>query len=165
METALESPTGINPYAPELRASSESGAGADGGAASQPTGERPLGDEPREILLVEDEDAIRSLSIRLLTGAGYRVIAARTGTEALALAEAHPGISLVVTDVLMPGMNGYELGDRLRERRPELPMIYMSGYVETGPGGPRPLPTRALFLPKPFTAQALLTQVRQLLNT
>jgi PAS domain S-box-containing protein len=117
------------------------------------------------VLLVEDEDALRDLSARILTDAGYRVYGASNGTEAEASFMRHTGeIDLVITDVVMPECGGPELLARLRSFAPELPVLYMSGYTEQSiahkAGFDRGLP----FVQKPFTAAELVRQVRAALT-
>ncbi len=83
------------------------------------------------VLLVEDEEAIRSLASLALRSAGYSVVEARDGEEALAVSEGHRGlIDLLVTDVVMPKLNGRQLADRLASTRPTLRVLYMSGYTD-----------------------------------
>ena len=86
----------------------------------------PAGTET--ILLAEDDDVVRDVAGRMLSGAGYTVIGARYGSEALELAERHD-IDLLLTDVVMPGLSGPETARMLRERSPELPVLFMSGYA------------------------------------
>ncbi len=82
------------------------------------------------ILLVEDFDQLRNLSVRLLTDSGYRVIEARNGVEALACFESHQAdIHLLVTDLRMPEMNGLDLVAQIRQRRSRLPVLLLSGYA------------------------------------
>jgi two-component system cell cycle sensor histidine kinase/response regulator CckA len=81
------------------------------------------------ILLVEDEDVVRDLARRVLSDYGYDVLEARQGKEALALSELHAGpIHLLLTDVVMPKMSGRELAQNLQALRPDMPVLYMSGY-------------------------------------
>src|SRR5690606_27500699 len=81
------------------------------------------------VLLVEDEDLVRELARETLSGFGYRVLATRDGVEALAAVEAHPEVALVVSDVVMPNLGGLELADELQRRRPDLPVLLVSGYT------------------------------------
>jgi DNA-binding NtrC family response regulator len=113
------------------------------------------------ILLVDDEDAVRKLVNAILQTHGYGVIEATNGQTALAAYErnAHR-IDMVLTDVVMPLMGGFELGEKLNEARPELKILFMSGYRENPIVGER---NRA-FLHKPFTPDALLSKIRQLLD-
>ncbi len=115
------------------------------------------------ILLVEDEDAVRSLAVRILHSAGYKVFDASNGGEALLVCERHP-IDLLLTDVVMPKMSGKELAQRLRKERPELRVLYASGYSENSivhDGVPE---AGVRLIEKPFTAEALLAAVRLVLD-
>jgi CheY-like chemotaxis protein len=115
------------------------------------------------ILLVEDDPAVRQLTERILITAGYRVLVGVDGEHALAVARTHDHIDLLVTDVIMPGMNGQQLADRLTDLRPGLPVIYTSAYtrgVLTHTGDDRTV----AFLDKPFTAAALTEKVRAVLD-
>jgi two-component system cell cycle sensor histidine kinase/response regulator CckA len=116
------------------------------------------------VLVVEDEDAVRELLRQLLSDHGYVVLTAPRGRDALQLAERHEGsIDLVVTDVVMPEMGGGELVRRLTAMRPDLKVLYISGYpddevVRRGVEG-----TGTSFLHKPFTADGLMRRVRDVL--
>ena len=127
------------------------------------TGVLPTGHET--VLVVEDEEGIRELLRRMLTDAGYRALEAHNGKDALATAVRHdPPIDLLVTDVVMPGMGGGELARTLRERRPDLPVLFISGYADpevTSRGVDRSEDT---VLNKPFTGDELLRRVRGLLD-
>ena len=95
---------------------------------------------------------------------GYTVLETRDGKEALAAYEANAArIDMVVTDVVMPNMTGIELGDKLADLRPNLKVLYVSGYRD-GPAGPVELERERQFLHKPFTPDALLTRVREVLD-
>ncbi len=129
-------------------------------------------DEPPEqldgqetVLLSEDEAAVRAVAVAALERRGYRVLAAADGEGALALSHAFPGpIDLLVTDVVMPGMNGRELADRLTQSRPGVQVLYVSGYTEDSEllAG-LTAETRSL-LPKPFTSLDLARRVRAALD-
>jgi two-component system cell cycle sensor histidine kinase/response regulator CckA len=83
------------------------------------------------IPVVEDEAVVRRLACRILKRSGYRVLAASSSDEALALTAGHPGnVDLVLTDVVMPGMNGTELSSRLQAEYPAIRVMYTSGYTE-----------------------------------
>jgi CheY-like chemotaxis protein len=98
--------------------------------ATPDAGGRGVAARGETILLVEDEDAIRRLTARFLQQLGYRVLSARRGLEAVAVAAGHRGvIHLVLTDIRMPELTGPELVERLRMERPGLPALFMSGYV------------------------------------
>ena len=119
---------------------------------------------PRCRRVVEDDPAVRQLTERILTTAGYRVLIGVDGEHALDVAEQHPGIDLLVTDVIMPGMNGQQLADRLTERLPGLPVLFMSAYTSGVLTDTEDRGTVA-FLDKPFTAAALTEKVRWVLDS
>jgi signal transduction histidine kinase/CheY-like chemotaxis protein len=119
---------------------------------------------PATILLVEDEDAVRTMAVQMLERAGYTVLAASTPSEACAIFEAEPArINLLVTDIVMPEMHGPELAERLVSGRPDLRVVFVSGHSETMPGTGS-VDGRTAFLPKPFTASALLAVVERALD-
>jgi two-component system, cell cycle sensor histidine kinase and response regulator CckA len=116
------------------------------------------------ILLAEDDDAIRNFACQTLTTFGYRVLEARDGEEALALAHDSPGvIHLLVTDVVMPGLTGPVLAERLKTERPATRVLFTSGYADS-PAAQK-LELRRSFLPKPFLPSELLKRVREVLDT
>src|SRR5262249_20119304 len=119
----------------------------------------------KTILVAEDEDMVRRMIRLSLWWNGYTVLEARDGAEALALAEQHPGpIHLLVTDVLMPGMTGTELATRLLRRRPDVQVLYVSGYTDGALDGRFHGQTRAAFLQKPFTPDSLARKVAEVLE-
>src|SRR5438046_1497274 len=118
------------------------------------------------ILLVEDEHLVRLLARKVLERAGYRVLVAAGGAEALDLAERYAGpIHLLLTDVVMPGMNGRELIRRLAPLRPDLRVLYMSGYADEAVAQHGVLDPGTAFLQKPFTPGGLADKVRGVLDT
>jgi two-component system, cell cycle sensor histidine kinase and response regulator CckA len=120
--------------------------------------------ESETVLLVEDEAALRSIIRETLTEGGYHVLEAGTPRQAFDVAAAHPGpIHAVLTDVIMPGMSGRELADQLRPLRPATPVVYMSGYTDDAIGHHGLLHPGTLFLQKPFTADALLWKLHEVL--
>ncbi|HSM91377.1 MAG TPA: response regulator, partial [Anaeromyxobacteraceae bacterium] len=117
------------------------------------------------ILYVEDDAAIRTLAGRVLAEEGYEVLLAATGGEALLLAERHRGrIDLVVSDVVMPGLSGRELRERLRRLLHDTPLLFMSGYGHDAISEHGVLSPDTLFLPKPFTPEALAAKVGEILR-
>ncbi len=118
------------------------------------------------ILVVEDEDAMRELTRRMLARNGYCVLTAANGDEALALAREKTGdIQLLITDVVMPHMLGDEVAHQMREMRPDLPLLFMTGYAEPMLGTPEPVEPGVSLLEKPFSEPALLAKVREVLDT
>jgi CheY-like chemotaxis protein len=118
------------------------------------------------LLLVEDESAVRSSVRRLLEWHGYTVLEARNGAEALTVYEAHEGnIDLVLTDVVMPEMGGHELVQQLRARRPDLRVLFMSGYAERALTSNGSIPVGTGYLEKPFTVETLMRRLREVLDS
>jgi PAS domain S-box-containing protein len=116
------------------------------------------------ILVVDDDERVRTLMHRLLERAGHRVFVSGSGPEALALAASYDGdLDLVLSDVVMPGMDGTELMAALRRTRPEVRFLLMSGYANTPGDGRRELPSDAGFLQKPFGPEALAAKIAEML--
>jgi CheY-like chemotaxis protein len=120
-------------------------------------------DQLREtLLLAEDEDRVRALAALILRSDGYTVIEARSGKEALELSTAHgDSIHLLVTDVVMPEMSGTELAEQLRKQRPEVRVLFVSGYTDETVANHG---VKGAFLPKPFTPTSLSQRVREVLD-
>jgi PAS domain S-box-containing protein len=117
------------------------------------------------ILLVEDEDALRQVAARILTRAGYHVLAATGGAQAIHIAQTHPGsIDLMLTDVIMPKMMGNEVAEHVQAIRPDLPVLYMSGYAEPVLTENGTLPDGVTIIEKPFTGRELLRCVHTTLR-
>jgi len=118
------------------------------------------------VLLVEDDPALLMLGREVLTELGYRVFAAPTGLEALRLMdEERPEIQILVTDVVMPGMNGRELAERVTAGRPELPVLFISGYTRDSVLREEIADAEIEFLEKPYTAMVLARRVRETLDS
>ena len=116
------------------------------------------------ILLVDDTDAIRSIAHRILTRYGYNVLVARSGAEAMSVHEHYSGrIQLLLTDLMMPEMDGRELAKRLRAERPGLKLLFMSGYTEGSVLGKNGGVRGASFIGKPFTPDDLAQRVKEVL--
>jgi PAS domain S-box-containing protein len=123
----------------------------------------PTGRE--NILLVEDEEMVRNLARKILERQGYRVLSAACGEEAIQIAEKEIGsIDLLLTDVIMPNMNGRELGDRLELLKPGIPVLFMSGYTADVIAQHGVLEEGTNYLKKPFTIRSLSTKVREVLD-
>jgi len=117
------------------------------------------------VLLVEDEEAVRQLAQEVLQSNGYRVLGASNGNEAVIVAEKHDGvINLMVTDVVMPHLGGRELAEKLSVTRPDMRVLYMSGYTDDAIVHHGVLDGRAAFLEKPFAPDALALKVREVLS-
>ena len=115
------------------------------------------------ILLVDDEQSVRSIVLKILRRANYNVLEAENGEAALRIAESHPGtIDLVITDMFMPGLRGLEVAQKLAQTRPDLRVLFMSGYADqdlrTG------VPAGANFLNKPFSGADLAKKVEAVLK-
>jgi CheY-like chemotaxis protein len=117
------------------------------------------------VLVVEDEDTVRKLLVRVLSSAGYMVLAAPDGRQAIDLATEHQGdIALVLTDVVMPVMGGPELVREMRLIRPSARFVMMSGYAADAVQEPEALGNVSAFLGKPMTPAALVSTVRNVLD-
>jgi hypothetical protein len=121
---------------------------------------------PGTILLVEDEPQIRGFATVALQRSGYRVIEADSAEMALELTEDQDTpIDLLLTDVILPRMDGRDLASRLHQRRPEMRVLFMSGYSDSWTAMPSDHPERNEHLiEKPFSPQGLLTMIRQVLG-
>jgi CheY-like chemotaxis protein len=117
------------------------------------------------ILLVEDEESVRQLVRETLESRGYHVLEAANGQDALAVAASHADtIHLIITDVVMPGLSGHELVQKLLPARPGTKVLYLSGYAEDAFASPLPADGKRIFLQKPFTLQSLSRRVREVLG-
>lgn len=128
--------------------------------------EQVTGPVTETILVVEDQDQLRHLACDVLAGAGYQVLDAKNGEEALVVAERFDGlIDLLFTDVVMPGMTGRTLAHKLGSFRPEAHVLYTSGYAEEVVAHRGMLEPGIEYLPKPFSPEQLLRKVRKMLNS
>lgn len=117
------------------------------------------------LLIVENEAAIRNLLQMALQKNGYSVLTAESGREALALVRDHTGtIDLLITDVVMPDMDGPELVRRLSVLRPRTPTLFMSGYMDDALGDQGLAPTEVNFIQKPFSPRVIAQKVRDILD-
>ena len=133
--------------------------------APAPAGPRPSGRGTETVLVVEDDPQVRQVTLKALRAAGYQVLAAERGEEALALLHGHQGqVDLVVSDVVMPGMSGREVADALRVLRPGLQVLFVSGYTQDAIAHHGVLEDGVELLEKPFTPATLLARVRALLD-
>ncbi|MBC7788853.1 MAG: response regulator, partial [Anaerolineae bacterium] len=117
------------------------------------------------ILLVEDENSVLAITQRILQMRGYKVLPAHSSAEALRIASVpNQQIDLVVTDVVMPGMNGREFVEALHVHAPGIPVLYMSGYTDDDIIRRGLMDSSVAFLQKPFTARSLARLVRSVLD-
>jgi two-component system cell cycle sensor histidine kinase/response regulator CckA len=138
---------------------------AEGEPETEPDDDGAFDGAGERVLVVEDAEPVRLLVVRLLEDAGYRTIAAAGGAEALERDELAAGeVDLLLTDVVMPGMSGRELADRVHERQPDLPVLYMSGYAGDVLRRHGVMTTGTGYVEKPFEARTLLLAVRRALD-
>ena len=149
--------TSIKIYLPRLR-------GGDAPAVRTRVGLAdavPVGNATEIVLVVEDEPAVRRLTVEALRDLNYTVIHAETGALALALMDVHPQIALLLTDVVMPEMNGRQLADAARVRRPELKVLYATGYTRNAIVHNGVIDEGVMMIGKPFTLEQLAHKVRE----
>jgi CheY-like chemotaxis protein len=149
--------TTVKVYLPRAAGKAESAGGPDRSQAM------PRGSET--VLFAEDQDAVAAVVRATLQLCGYRVLQAHNGSGAVELCRRHEGtIQLLVTDIVMPGMNGPELAASVRELRPEAKVLFISGYSERAFTSHGALAAEAGFLQKPFMPEALARKVREVLD-
>jgi len=166
----------VTEYGGDIRVYSEPGRGTifriylprvEEGAERSP---HPLPDEglphgSETILVLEDEDYVRALAVRMLRRLGYNVLVASTGEEAIeSFRTSEEGVDLLLTDVIMPGMSGQEVADTLRSANPGIGVLYMSGYAEVPTTYHRERGLSEALLQKPFTVEGLASKMRQVLD-
>jgi len=140
---------------------------AEGEAVKRVKDDRPtvLPGGRETVLIVEDEDSVRNLGVRILGDLGYRVMQARNGAEAIALAQGYGDrIDLLLTDVVMPGMNGSELATQLVLHHPEMQVLFTSGYTDDAIVRHGVLDEGVSFVGKPYSPSALAKKVRKVLD-
>jgi two-component system, cell cycle sensor histidine kinase and response regulator CckA len=116
------------------------------------------------VVVVEDNRRVREVACAMLYGAGHRVLAAADSREAVALFEGDDTFDLLVTDLVLPGMSGPELAERLRRRRPGLKVLFMSGYADDALARRHKLPEGSAFIRKPFGLAELEAKVGEVLS-
>src|SRR5258708_28250511 len=156
--------TSFRIFLPRHQPEQEMPEAAGNGAAKEPAEAKRAADLTGQgtILLVEDEDGLRSLNARGLRSRGYSVIEASNGIEAMeALEQKNGAVDLVVSDVVMPEMDGPTLLREMRKRNPNLKIIFVSGYAEEAFEKSLPENEQFAFLPKPFALSALVEKVKE----
>ena len=135
-------------------------------SAEAPAAQQRLerGAEEEIILVVEDEERVRHMSVDVLRELGYTVVQAEGGPHALEVLAVQPKISLLFTDVVMPGMNGRRLAELAREQRPDLKVLFTTGYTRNAVVHNGVLDSDVAFLAKPFTVEQLARKVREILG-
>jgi CheY-like chemotaxis protein len=125
--------------------------------------ETPRGNET--VLIVEDEEEVRKLAVKILQRQGYMVLVASHGNEALSVCKKHKGsIHLLVTDIVMPRMSGRELASRMAKIHPGIKVLYMSGYTENAIAHHSVLNKDMHYIQKPFTLEGMARAVREVLD-
>jgi signal transduction histidine kinase/CheY-like chemotaxis protein len=127
--------------------------------------ELPRGRPGEVVLVVEDEDQVRGMTVDALHELGYEVLQAEGGEQALALIRERADIRLLFTDVVMPNLSGRELAEQARMIRPELPVLYTTGYTRNAVVHNGVVDADVAFLPKPFTIEQLAQKVRSVLDS
>jgi CheY-like chemotaxis protein len=120
--------------------------------------------QPRTILVVDDEPEIRKLATAMLTRSGYRVLTADSGENAIRLFRNNPGVDLLLTDVVAPGMSGPMIADQIAALRPDIKVVFMSGYDSTQVVQRYVVEKGYSLLTKPFTMEQLDAIVRKVLG-
>jgi CheY-like chemotaxis protein len=127
---------------------------------------QPPAREARVVLLVEDEASLLRLTRNLLEMSGYTVLEAKDGSEALRISQEYAGaIDLLLTDIVMPGISGRSLAQQLSQQRPDMKILFMSGYTGQGIGEKEYLERGDLFLQKPVTRDTLTRKVSEALRS
>ncbi|HTU98911.1 MAG TPA: response regulator [Luteitalea sp.] len=138
------------------------GDAADDGASQRNAAVYPSGNE--QVLVVEDDAAVREIIVHVLTTHGYQVTQATTGAAAIAHVEAGGPVDLVVSDVMMPGMSGPTMMETITRLRPSVRVLFLSGYTEEASALTGLRPAHVAFLQKPFSFSALLSKTREVLQ-
>jgi two-component system cell cycle sensor histidine kinase/response regulator CckA len=129
------------------------------------SGTKPLSQGTETVLLVEDEDQVRTILTQILENQGYHVLSVSHGEEALAISQQPGDIALVITDVVMPQMSGRELAERVVEARPSLRVLFMSGYTDDAIVRHGLLDEKVNFIQKPFDSATMARKVIEVLDS
>jgi two-component system, cell cycle sensor histidine kinase and response regulator CckA len=121
--------------------------------------------ETQTVLVVDDDQAVLDVASKVLSRGGYEVISAIDGHDALEKAEAVGGeLSLLLSDIVMPNMNGRELGEAFEQRYPDVPILFMSAYIQDDVMLQGVRLSQVNFIPKPFTVEGLRAKVREVIS-
>jgi CheY-like chemotaxis protein len=150
--------TTIKLYLPRLYGSAEA-------PAQKPEAPVVLGSSAEVVLVVEDDSELLELSVQMLRDLGYGVVEARRGADALTLLGAHPEVSLLFTDVVMPDMNGRELAEEARRMRPDLKVLFTTGYTRNAIVHNGVLDPGVALLQKPASFEQLAAKIRAVLDS
>jgi CheY-like chemotaxis protein len=131
---------------------------------AEPRSEPSLGHSGECILVVEDDADVREYVVETLGGLGYDVLQARGGEDALRLVDEYKGIGLLLTDVVMPGMNGRKLAEQAKQRRPDLKVLFMTGYSRNAIVHQGRLDPGVDLIQKPLSNEHLAATVRKVLD-
>ncbi len=126
--------------------------------------EPPRGSSGEVILVVEDEDVVRRFTVEALSSLGYSVIEAQDGTTALRLLDEHPEVTLLLSDIVMPGLDGRQVAEEARRRRPGLRVLFVTGYMRDDKRRDGSTGLKAPILSKPFSVDALAVKLREVLE-
>jgi len=143
-------------YLPRIKGEVESG--------QKEKARKKISDASETILMVEDNDEVRNLARNILQRYGYKVLEAENGEEALRISQQQQTIHLMLTDVVMPGMSGRELAECIQSQRPEIKVLYMSGYTDSAIVHHGVLTSGVNFIQKPFTPEKLTSKIREVLD-
>jgi CheY-like chemotaxis protein len=150
--------TAVKVYLPRLVGAPKEGAEPERDPAL------PRGDSREVVLVVEDEPSVRAVSVDALVELGYRVLEADGAAAALRLLDAHPEIALLFTDIVMPEVNGRKLADEALKRRPDLKVLFTTGYTRNAVVHNGVLDAGVHLIGKPFTLEELAARVRDALD-
>jgi CheY-like chemotaxis protein len=149
--------TSVKLYLPRYRGAVEETSAATSGesAAKAQDGET--------VLVIEDEDSVRELVTEVLNDLGYRALQARDGPSGLKILQSHERIDLLVSDIGLPGMNGRQVADAAREQRPDLKVLFITGYAENAAMAHGFLEPGMEMVTKPFAVDALAARIREMI--
>jgi CheY-like chemotaxis protein len=159
LESELGKGTTVRIYLPRHLGTEESS------VAAAPREALPAAGKQETILVVEDEERVRSMTVEALRTLGYRVVSAAGGEQALDMLDGGEPLHMLFTDVVMPGMSGRTLADRIKALQPQVKVLYTTGYRGDAIAEDGDIDCRGAFLAKPFTVDQLAVKIRATLDT